>query len=164
MGLDPTALRTCPSPAWRTLPSSHGPSLPTLPSLFPPTPWGLFATSGRGGPGWRGGGSKGRRGRALQPALGARPTSGGTRRGPFRLHQKACAFVHPILGSKLGCVMLGGLCLVSGVFRSLLNQGLVHTRVWRRKQRRPFRDCLHISAVLRVRGRKQNQSPACTKV
>ena len=40
--------------------------------------------------------------------------------------------------------------------RSLLNQGLVHTRVWRRKQSALFQDFLLLSAGLRVRGRFQN--------
>ena len=45
----------CWSPLrWRTLPSSHNPSLPTLPLPLPATPW-LLRCSGRGRPGWRGG-------------------------------------------------------------------------------------------------------------
>ena len=59
------------------------PSLPS-PSFFPPHPLGSFGKApGGGGSGWWGGGVLGRRGvegGALQAALGARPTSGGTRR------------------------------------------------------------------------------------
>ena len=54
----------------------------------------------------------------------------------------------------------------SRTFRSLLNQGLVHSRVWRRKQKCPSPGFLLLSAVLRVRGRFQNprQTPVRTKV
>ena len=60
----------------RTPPSSHIPSLP--PSLFPCPLWLVLQCFGRCGLGWLGGcGARGWRGRALQAALGARPTSGG---------------------------------------------------------------------------------------
>ena len=69
---------------WRTLPSSQTPSLPALSFPLPPTPLGSFCKApGGGGPGWWGGRVLGRKGVAggggLQAALGARPTSGGTR-------------------------------------------------------------------------------------
>ena len=56
---------------------------PPSPSLFPPTPLGSFCkVPGGGGPSWWGGGVLGRKGLeggGVQAALGARPTSGGTR-------------------------------------------------------------------------------------
>ena len=57
-------------------PSSHSPSLPTL------SPPGSYCNApGGGGPAGVGGGVQERRGWSLQAALGARPTSGGTRNG-----------------------------------------------------------------------------------
>ena len=60
------------------LPSSLPPHPPSLP--LPHPPWPFLQCSVRGVPGWPGGGgTQGWRGRALQAALGARPTSGGIR-------------------------------------------------------------------------------------
>ena len=88
VGLAPTGVwRVPPIPHsnWRTLPSSQTPSIPAplLPSS-PPTPLGSFCKApGGGGPGWWGGRGprvpRGGGGGGLQAALGARPTSGGTR-------------------------------------------------------------------------------------
>ena len=44
-------------------------------------------------------------------------------------------------------------CKANKRVTSLLHQGLVHTRVWRRKYSALFQDYLLLSAVLRVRGR-----------
>ena len=51
-------------------------------------------------------------------------------------------------------------------FRFLLNQGLVHTRIWRRNKSALFQDFLLVSSVLRVRGRFQNprQTPVRAKL
>ena len=65
---------------WRTLPSSQTPSLPALSFPLPPTPLGSFCKApGGGGPSWRGGRGPRAQGGGGQAALGARPTSGGTR-------------------------------------------------------------------------------------
>ena len=45
---------------------------------------------------------------------------------------------------------------ISSFFRSLLNQGLAHTRVWHSDKSALFQDFWLISAVWRARGRKQN--------
>ena len=59
----------------------HSPSLPPSPSLFPPTLLALFAmlqeVAAQAGVGEGSLSCKGWRGRAVQAALGARPTSGG---------------------------------------------------------------------------------------
>ena len=73
-----------PNCNWRTLPSTQSPSLPALPSLFPPPPLALFAMfreSGTGRPSlvWGEGCLWGVEGEGPPAALGARPTSGGTR-------------------------------------------------------------------------------------
>ena len=86
VGLAPTGVwrvPLIPHCNWRTLPSSQTPSLPALSFPLPPTPLGSFArlreraAQAGGGEGpraqWGGGGG------GLQAALGARPTSGGTR-------------------------------------------------------------------------------------
>ena len=69
---------------WRTLPQAKPLPSPPSPSLFPPPPLGSFCKApGGGGPGWWGAGVLGHKGveggGGLQAALGARPTSGGTR-------------------------------------------------------------------------------------
>ena len=55
---------------------------------------------------------------------------------------------------------------VHTIFRSLLNQGFLHTGIWHRKQKCPFPGFLLISAVLRVQRQFQNprQTPVRTKL
>ena len=89
VGLVPTGVGRVPPPIlhcnWRTLRSSQPPfPPPPSPSLFPPPPLALFARlwegaaqAGGGGGGPTAKGVEG--GGGLQAALGARPTSGGTR-------------------------------------------------------------------------------------
>ena len=66
---------------------NHSPSLPTFPSLFPLTPLALFAMLQEGaaqaGVGEGSLSRKGWRGRAVQAALGARPTSRGAQMKGF---------------------------------------------------------------------------------
>ena len=89
VGLAPTGVwRVPPIPHcnWRTLPSSQTPSLPALSFTLPPPRLRSFckapgggAQAGGGGEGSRGARGWGVEGGGLQAALGARPTSGGTR-------------------------------------------------------------------------------------
>ena len=82
-GSGPNCLWRAPPPPQTTGgPFLQATALPSPPSLpLPPTPWLFLQCSGRGGLCWRGGEAAhgGWRRRALQAALGARPTSGDIR-------------------------------------------------------------------------------------
>ena len=102
---------------WRTLTSSRSPSLPTLSLPLPPHPPGPFCNDpgeakrpklvlgrvfGRGGGG----------GTALQATLGARPTSGGTRKTEER-HPLNVVKDRLVFGVKLSLLLRHSLMVIA---------------------------------------------------